>query len=260
MRCGPGCPASRSTPPSSGRRPSSRLSIDNLTRSLLIGAFLVVIILFLFLYEWRVALISATIIPLSLMAVRARAQPARRDDQRDDAGGVGDRHRRGGRRRDRRRREHRAASPPAPHGGQHPVDRADHPRGLGRGPRRHRLRVADRDRGSAAGLLPAGPVGRVLPAARQRLRGGSAGIPADRADRHAGAGLHPAWNGRRSSTASLPIVSWLHRVYESGAYGRPSASRVWRTPPSPSSWLAGIMVWPLLGNGVACPRSRSGTS
>jgi len=43
-------------------------SIDNLTKSLLIGAVLVVIVLFFFLYEWRVALISATIIPLSLMA------------------------------------------------------------------------------------------------------------------------------------------------------------------------------------------------
>ncbi|HEX5944141.1 MAG TPA: efflux RND transporter permease subunit [Anaerolineales bacterium] len=43
-------------------------SIDNLTESLLVGAVLVVIILLFFLYEWRVALISATIIPLSLMA------------------------------------------------------------------------------------------------------------------------------------------------------------------------------------------------
>jgi len=44
------------------------MSIDNLTESLLIGAVLVVIVLLFFLYEWRVALISATIIPLSLMA------------------------------------------------------------------------------------------------------------------------------------------------------------------------------------------------
>jgi CzcA family heavy metal efflux pump len=43
-------------------------SIDNLTSSLLVGAVLVVIVLLFFLYEWRVALISATIIPLSLMA------------------------------------------------------------------------------------------------------------------------------------------------------------------------------------------------
>jgi len=44
------------------------LSIDNLTESLLIGAVLVVIVLLFFLYEWRVALISATIIPLTMMA------------------------------------------------------------------------------------------------------------------------------------------------------------------------------------------------
>jgi Cu/Ag efflux pump CusA len=42
-------------------------SIDNLTKSLLIGGVLVVLVLLFFLYEWRVALISATIIPLSLM-------------------------------------------------------------------------------------------------------------------------------------------------------------------------------------------------
>ena len=43
-------------------------SIDNLTESLLIGAVLVVVVLLFLLYEWRVALISATIIPVSLMA------------------------------------------------------------------------------------------------------------------------------------------------------------------------------------------------
>jgi CzcA family heavy metal efflux pump len=44
------------------------MSIDNLTNAILIGAVLVIVILLLFLYEWRIALISATIIPLSLMA------------------------------------------------------------------------------------------------------------------------------------------------------------------------------------------------
>jgi CzcA family heavy metal efflux pump len=43
-------------------------SIDNLTESLLVGGFLVVVVLLFFLFEWRVALISATIIPVSLMA------------------------------------------------------------------------------------------------------------------------------------------------------------------------------------------------
>ena len=44
------------------------MSIDNLTNALMIAAILVIIILFAFLYEWRVALISCTAIPLSLMA------------------------------------------------------------------------------------------------------------------------------------------------------------------------------------------------
>lgn len=43
------------------------ISIENLTKAILIGAALVVLVLLLFLYEWRTALISATIIPLSLM-------------------------------------------------------------------------------------------------------------------------------------------------------------------------------------------------
>ena len=43
------------------------LSINNLTTSLLIGAILVVVILLLFLWDWRIALISATIIPLTLV-------------------------------------------------------------------------------------------------------------------------------------------------------------------------------------------------
>jgi CzcA family heavy metal efflux pump len=44
------------------------VSIDNLTFALILGAVLVVIVLGAFLYEWRVALISLTAIPLSLMA------------------------------------------------------------------------------------------------------------------------------------------------------------------------------------------------
>jgi len=43
-------------------------SIDNLTWALLLGCILVVVILFAFLYEWRVALISLVAIPLSLVA------------------------------------------------------------------------------------------------------------------------------------------------------------------------------------------------
>jgi CzcA family heavy metal efflux pump len=44
------------------------LSIDNLTEALLLGSLLVVIVLALFLYSWRSALISLITIPLSLVA------------------------------------------------------------------------------------------------------------------------------------------------------------------------------------------------
>ena len=44
------------------------VSIDNLTRALLIGALLVILVLFVFLFEWRTALISTIAIPLSLTA------------------------------------------------------------------------------------------------------------------------------------------------------------------------------------------------
>ncbi len=44
------------------------LAIHNLTQALLLGFLLVVVILVLFLFEWRVALISLLTIPLSLVA------------------------------------------------------------------------------------------------------------------------------------------------------------------------------------------------
>ncbi len=44
------------------------LSIDNLAKAMLIAAALVTLVIFLFLFEWRVALVSVIAIPLSLMA------------------------------------------------------------------------------------------------------------------------------------------------------------------------------------------------
>jgi CzcA family heavy metal efflux pump len=51
-------------------RPASFIesALDNLTRALLIGSLLVVLVLVLFLFEWRTALISVIAIPTSLMA------------------------------------------------------------------------------------------------------------------------------------------------------------------------------------------------
>jgi CzcA family heavy metal efflux pump len=43
------------------------VALENLTESLMIGAGLVVIVLLLFLWDWRIAIISATIIPLTMV-------------------------------------------------------------------------------------------------------------------------------------------------------------------------------------------------
>ena len=44
------------------------LAIHNLTRALIIGSLLVLLVIGLFLFEWRTALISLIAIPLSLLA------------------------------------------------------------------------------------------------------------------------------------------------------------------------------------------------
>ena len=43
------------------------VALENLTESLLIGAILVIVVLVLFLWDWRIALISATIIPVTVV-------------------------------------------------------------------------------------------------------------------------------------------------------------------------------------------------
>ena len=70
----PGLPGRHSsTPTSSAPRISSTSSIDNLTRALLIGALLVILVLFAFLFEWRTALISAHRDPTVAECSRPRA-------------------------------------------------------------------------------------------------------------------------------------------------------------------------------------------
>ena len=64
------------------------LAIDNLTQALVLGFLLVVVILGLFLFEWRVALISLLTIPLSLDGDAAGAALARADGQHHDPGRV----------------------------------------------------------------------------------------------------------------------------------------------------------------------------
>ncbi len=59
---------SRSTPTIFRPATFIELSVDNLTHALLLGAALVVLVLIVFLYEWRAAVISVVAIPLSLVA------------------------------------------------------------------------------------------------------------------------------------------------------------------------------------------------
>ena len=87
-----------------------KLAIANLTQALVIGFILVVFILALFLFEWRMALISLLTIPLSLVATLLVLYWQRRHHQHDDAGRPGDRAGRGGGRRDHRRGEHHQAA------------------------------------------------------------------------------------------------------------------------------------------------------
>ena len=63
----PGLPGSRSTPPSSGRPPSSRRDRQPHPRAAA-RRVLVIWSSVLFLFEWRTALISVVAIPLSLLA------------------------------------------------------------------------------------------------------------------------------------------------------------------------------------------------
>ncbi len=69
---------------SSGRPRSSSSALDNLTHALLLGCVLVILVLIVFLFDWRTALISVVAIPLSLMAAALVLDLAGRHDQHDD--------------------------------------------------------------------------------------------------------------------------------------------------------------------------------
>jgi Cu/Ag efflux pump CusA len=72
-------------------------AIDNLSRALILGALLMILMLALFLYSWRTALISVVAIPVSLLAALLVLEHAGCHDQHDDPRRVRDspgRHRR----------------------------------------------------------------------------------------------------------------------------------------------------------------------
>jgi len=166
-------------------------SIKNLNESLLIGAVLVVIVLLFFLYEWRVALISATIIPLSLMASLlvlnlrgvtinvmtlaglAIAIGAVVDDAIVDVENIV--------RRLRRLRKEGSTQTTA----SIILEASLEVRG------RYRLRVADRDIRRCCQSSSCRVFRGILPAAGHCLRGGRSGFSDGRPDRHAGDGLYP---------------------------------------------------------------------
>ena len=85
------------------------LAVHNLARALILGSMLVLLVLGLFLFEWRTALISLVAIPLSLLTAALILDARGRNDQHDGPHRHGDRRRGGGRRRDHRYREHRPA-------------------------------------------------------------------------------------------------------------------------------------------------------
>ena len=142
-----------------------KLAIRNLSQALVLGFLLVVVILVLFLFEWRVALISLLTIPLSLIATMlvlnwrgatintmtlaglVIALGAVVDDAIIDVENIV------------RRLRERALS------GSGRVDGLGHPRRLAGGPEPDRLRDADHRRRGHPGLPADGPDRGVLPAA-----------------------------------------------------------------------------------------------
>ena len=107
--CRRGCTSPRCTTSPS----SSRDAIANVRDAILIGGVLAVIVLLLFLRDWRLTLIAAVTLPLTVFATFALHAPLRRIDQPH----VHGRARRGDRPRHRRRRGRGRGNPPAGAGG-----------------------------------------------------------------------------------------------------------------------------------------------
>ena len=146
------------------------MSLANLNRALILGCVLVVLVLIVFLADWRTALISSVAIPLSLLGAAwfLRYQGGTFDTMVLAGlvialGEVVDDAIIGVENIVRRLRLNREAGSPRP-------AMPGRPRGVGRSPERRALRHADRHRGVLSGVHAAGTLGRVLPAARDLLR------------------------------------------------------------------------------------------
>ena len=139
--------------PSSGPRRSSRCRWRISTAALILGCVLVVLVLIVFLADWRTALDQQR--RDSAVAARRGLVPALsgRHVRHDGARRSRHRPRRGRRRRDHRRREHRAAAAAEPRGGQRRGRRLQVVlEASRRSPQRCALRDADRHRGVLPGL------------------------------------------------------------------------------------------------------------
>ena len=163
------------------------MSLRNLSRALLIGCVLVIVVLMVFLADWRTALISSIAIPLSLLAaglllhyrggtlntmvlaglVIALGEVV--DDAIIDVENIV-----------RRLRLNRAAARPA-------AGLARRARGVDGSAQRRALRQPDRRARVRAGLHARRAGRRVLPAAGAVLRAGDPRVAGRRADDHAGA-------------------------------------------------------------------------
>ena len=222
-------------------------SIDNLTRALLIGILLVILIIVAFLFEWRTAFISLIAIPLSLLAAilvldlrdatinvmvlagLVVAIGVVVDDAIIDVENMV-----------RRLRQARAE------GSDVSTFRIVLDASVEVRTRDH-LRDRHQHRRDRAGPLPREPLRRFLPAAGGLLRPGGAGLDAGRADRHAGAVPADAVERASCGARDSPLLRVLKRGY--GAI----LARVIRRP-SPAiltavvCMLAGLLIYPTLGN------------
>ena len=147
-------------------------AIHEVVRSLLIAVIAVVVIIFLFLLDWRATLIPSLTLPVALIGTVAADLSRRLLDQHPDPARDRARDRPRRRRRHRRAREHRAP----PRTGARAARRrgARHAGGLLRRRRDHR----DAGRRLRAAVVPAGPGGRAVPRVRlhARLLGGAVGL------------------------------------------------------------------------------------
>ena len=187
------------------------MSLRNLNRALLIGCVLVVVVLALFLWDWRTAVISLTAIPLSLLAaalVLSRSGGTLDtmviagliialgevvDDAIIDVENI----------------VRRSAAESG--GGESTAGVRRRSRRLSRSPQRRRLRQRHRRPRLPAGVLPGGARRLVLPPARARVRARDFGVAPGRADRDAGAvaDASPAIEHERDA----PLVAWLKARY-----------------------------------------------